>query len=196
MGRPRLDKQRTEQILDAFLGIIARKGVADTTLDDVANAVDLGRGTVRHFVGNRSDLIAMAAQRLVDRYEQQFRTVALTPPKAGASRRMLAFLFNTSDTLQTEDRAAAALSPQEASDPRVTAVFARGYERYLALIDECLALDSNAKPAARRATAVAVLCLSEMSSQLLGYGFPPTDRTSAAASTRFLIDALASNARA
>ncbi|MGI9612777.1 MAG: TetR/AcrR family transcriptional regulator [Acidimicrobiales bacterium] len=191
MGRPRMDDQRGREIVDAFLGLVAEKGLAETTLDDVAAAVDLRRGTVRHFVGNRRDLVVTAAERLIDRYEETFRAAVLDPPDAGATDRMLDFLFTEEDVLATEEKAFDALMQPSSDDDRVRGVLASAYERYIAVIDECLALDTDAPADARRGVAVSILCLAEMANQLLYLGFPATDRASAGETARSVAGRLA-----
>ncbi len=63
MGRPSKKEQRTEEILDAFYRCVARYGLEGSTLEYIANEAGLKRSLVRHYVGNRDNLV----EQLVDR---------------------------------------------------------------------------------------------------------------------------------
>lgn len=58
-------------ILDAFERCIARYGLEGTALDQVAKEVGFRRGLVRHYLGNRDDMIEAMAKRAVARYHEQ-----------------------------------------------------------------------------------------------------------------------------
>lgn len=67
MGRPSKKEQRTEEILNAFYRCVARYGLEGSTLEFIAKEADLKRSLVRHYVGNREDLV----NQLVDRVLMQ-----------------------------------------------------------------------------------------------------------------------------
>ncbi len=174
MGRPRLTEQRGEQILDAFIALVGERGLHATTLDDVAAAVDLRRGTVRHFVGNREQLIVSAIDRLVIRYETAFRAAVDDAPGCGgggdgggcgdgdrcAVDRLIDRLFAPDEVMETENRAFVALM-NAGDDPAVRASIARAYERYLQLVSDVLAQGSDASADVRRDLALAIVSLAE-----------------------------------
>lgn len=62
MARPSVADERREQITEAALRTMAEHGVSETTLDRIATAAGMSRGHVRHFVGNREDLLVDAAR--------------------------------------------------------------------------------------------------------------------------------------
>lgn len=62
MGRPSVAAERKRQILDAAIRCIASNGVAATTLDRIAEESGMVRGHVRHFAGNRDDILLAAAR--------------------------------------------------------------------------------------------------------------------------------------
>lgn len=68
MGRPSLAEERLTQILDAVGRCIARFGVEGMTLEQVAAEAGLSRSHVRHYAGNRADLIDRFRRRLIERY--------------------------------------------------------------------------------------------------------------------------------
>lgn len=81
MARPRLGDERREEILSAFEACVVRKGLAKTTLIDVAEAAGQPRPLVRYFIGNRAAMVSALIDRLLERGEAQFREL----PKGGTA---------------------------------------------------------------------------------------------------------------
>lgn len=67
MGRPSLDTERREQIMSAFEACVLEFGLHKTTLQKVADAAGLPRPLVRHFVGNKDQMISLLLERLLER---------------------------------------------------------------------------------------------------------------------------------
>lgn len=65
MGRPSKKEQRTEEILDAFYRCVARYGLEGSTLEFIANEAGLKRSLVRHYVGNRDNLVDQLVERVL-----------------------------------------------------------------------------------------------------------------------------------
>ncbi|MGI9303924.1 MAG: TetR family transcriptional regulator, partial [Gammaproteobacteria bacterium] len=57
MPRPSLKTQRTGEILDAFQRCIVKYGMQGASLERISEEADMGRTILRHYVGNRDDLI-------------------------------------------------------------------------------------------------------------------------------------------
>ena len=66
-GRPRAYLGREQKILDAALRLFATRGVAETTIADVAKAGDLGVGAVYRYFGNREELFRKVVHRATER---------------------------------------------------------------------------------------------------------------------------------
>lgn len=62
MGRPSVAAERRRQILMATIDCIGTHGVAGTTLDRIAEESGMARGHVRHFAGNRDEILVAAAR--------------------------------------------------------------------------------------------------------------------------------------
>ena len=71
MARPDLSAERSEQILDAFSRCVARSGLDATSLEDVAGEADVRRSIIRHYIGNRDELVAAFLDRLEVRLQRQ-----------------------------------------------------------------------------------------------------------------------------
>src|SRR5262249_9895917 len=66
-GRPRAFVGREKKILDAALRLFATRGVAETTVADVAKAGDMGVGAVYRYFGNREALFRKVVRRAAER---------------------------------------------------------------------------------------------------------------------------------
>ncbi|MEM7233345.1 MAG: helix-turn-helix domain-containing protein, partial [Planctomycetota bacterium] len=71
MPRRDLTKERTEQILDALERCVVHFGLGGTSLERIAEEAEMKRSILRHYVGNRDDLIVAMAERLAARYRRQ-----------------------------------------------------------------------------------------------------------------------------
>jgi TetR/AcrR family transcriptional repressor of bet genes len=61
VGRPPLAETRRRQILEAAIRCLSNRGLAASTLDAIAAEAGMARGHVRHFVGNRDEILTAAA---------------------------------------------------------------------------------------------------------------------------------------
>lgn len=94
MGRPSKKEERTEEILLAFQRCVSRFGLEGSTLERIAEEAGLKRSLVRHFVGNRDELVAMLADRVIDQSNVQWdEFLAYMPPQHGCDY-LLNGLFN------------------------------------------------------------------------------------------------------
>lgn len=65
MARPSLKEQRSEEILEAFVQCVAKFGLEGSTLERIAEQADMQRSILRHYVGNREDLIEALTSHIV-----------------------------------------------------------------------------------------------------------------------------------
>ncbi|SFS14190.1 transcriptional regulator, TetR family [Microbacterium sp. cf046] len=63
MARPSVAEERRQQIIDAAIRTIGTHGITGATLDRIAEEAGMSRGHVRHFVGNRDELLVETARR-------------------------------------------------------------------------------------------------------------------------------------
>lgn len=68
-GRPSVAGERRDQIVDAFIDLVAETGSAEVTITQVAERAGVHRSAVRHFIGNRSDLIGAAVDEICRRHD-------------------------------------------------------------------------------------------------------------------------------
>lgn len=93
MGRPDLTKERTAQILDAFALCVARYGLEGSSLERVAEEANVKRSILRHYVGNRDDLIIALAERVVAKYRQYTLALLGALPERGRITKLIDFFF-------------------------------------------------------------------------------------------------------
>lgn len=74
MGRPSVRAERREQILQATARCVATFGLADLTLEKIAEESGMSRGHVRHYIGNREDLIVALATWVHSRTDDELES--------------------------------------------------------------------------------------------------------------------------
>ncbi len=90
MGRPSLDLERREQIMTAFEACVIEYGLHKTTLQKVADQAGLPRPLVRHFVGNKDQMVGLLLDRMVERADHDMAEKYAKQPDLNE---MLDFLF-------------------------------------------------------------------------------------------------------
>ena len=71
MGRPSKAKERREEILDAFEVLIRKHGLEGASMDKLAEEVGCRRGLIRHYLGNREDLVRALVERLIEKGREE-----------------------------------------------------------------------------------------------------------------------------
>ena len=82
---------RRQQLIDATMKCIARKGMASATLSDVANEAGLSQGIVNLHFNSKDNLLTETLRFLADEYKTQFDK-ALTRSGPGAADKLLALM--------------------------------------------------------------------------------------------------------
>ncbi len=107
MPRPSLKHQRSEEILAAFARCVARFGLDGATLELVADEAGVSRPAVRHFVGNREDLIEALAAHVRRDYQTKMETLFAWLPQTGRIEALIELLFAPNAASSSEDVALA-----------------------------------------------------------------------------------------
>lgn len=167
-GRPSVQDQRRKQIIDAFIESVATKGLEQTSLEDVADTAGMQRAALRHFVGNRDDLIHAAIVEIT-RIAVADMQVAL--PLAD----VLAMLFNPArmKTFDVIERAWNELMPQAMRTAQGCAVVKESYDHLLTVISTALRQQHpHASQKNITDTAYAIACLAEYNYVFQRIGYP------------------------
>jgi AcrR family transcriptional regulator len=187
-GRPSLSVLRRQQIIDGFIAQIADRGLDSVTMDDVANVAGVQRAALRHFVGNRRELLAAALEELVQRFQRDLLVAAGAAPSFD---QLVDHLLSGSWTerMDVEHRAFDVLVQEASRDVEMNAQLRSAYDL---LINEIAAALQRTHPGANAArvhdTAYAIACIVEHHSVIHELGY--ADRYTRAATTA--VKALAS----
>lgn len=93
MGRPSIAEERIEQILDGFERCIVQFGLAGSSLERIAKEANVKRSILRHYVGNREDLINALIDRVTRRYTEYIEFMFSGYESYSAEEKILAVLF-------------------------------------------------------------------------------------------------------
>ena len=168
VGRPSLQDQREREIVWAFIELVADKGLEHVSLDDVAARAGVQRAALRHFVGNREDLISAAIAKITRR--------ALADIDANLTvAEVIAMLFDPSRMKSADvyDRAWTELLPEAMRSRDAHAVVKESYDHLISLISNAL---RQRYPQASRSqiadTAYAIACMAEQNYTFQRLGYP------------------------
>ncbi|BCY12793.1 TetR/AcrR family transcriptional regulator [Actinoplanes sp. L3-i22] len=174
MGRPSMAAERTEQILQATARCLQKNGLAGTTLERVAEESGLSRSHVRHYVGNRDDLLRRFADWLYTGYEAEF----IGRIAGAASRDKLPFamdyLFSTGFLpISDDDTVIRELITAGIADERIRVTMQAHYTQAIQSVEDALAAEYPASaPAARRSVAYGLWCLAMGNSMMAEMQLP------------------------
>lgn len=93
MARPSLAPQRIEEILNALEVCILKYGIQATSLENIAETAGMKRTILRHYIGNRDDIICALSKRWRDKYSEQWQQIVAWLPTANRSEAMIEALF-------------------------------------------------------------------------------------------------------
>jgi AcrR family transcriptional regulator len=180
MGRKSLAEERREEILAAFERCIGRYGI-DVPLERIADEAGVQRSLIRHYLGNREELVAQLIERIAAEYPRRVSEL-IERERGGGPTGLLDLMFPLGEAEQPRE-----VVPGSGWDALITAVMSAAQGRYpqakhrLAqmmeqiveqIADGLAHLFPHAPLDARHEAAYALLCLinSHESLVLLGIG--------------------------
>lgn len=191
MGRPSLAAERREQILDAVTRCVGYFGMEGTTLERVAEASGFSRGHIRHYLGNREQMLEEFQNRLTSRYIQGMQDIAAgsAPGRADA---LVAFLFGKEWGPGPDSAAINALMWAAARNEPVRAHLRTSYLAMERILVKALRSDyPDATASECSATAYTLLCLAFAHSSLQELSFPAARQRLISEMTTKLLTSLA-----
>ena len=102
MPRPSLKAERTEEILDAFERCILRDGIANTSLEQIAAEAKMKRSILRHYIGNRDQIILALYQRWHHQNQLLWQTLLNYLPEENRNEALIDMLFGERDPGYTD----------------------------------------------------------------------------------------------
>jgi AcrR family transcriptional regulator len=193
-GRPSLAALRREQIIDGFIVQIADRGLDSVTMDDVAAVAGVQRAALRHFVGNRRELLAAALEELVQRFHRDVLGAAGSAP---SFEQLVDHLLSASwtESMRVEHRAFDVLAQEASRDPAMKTQLRSAYDLLIAEIAAALHRSHpGADATAARDTAYAIACIVEHHSLMHDLGYADRYTRAAATSAKALASQLSPRA--
>ena len=194
MGRPSLGAERREQILEAFERCLVTHGLEATTLEAVAAEAGVQRAAIRHFVGNRDELIAASVDHLTQKYRasyaEELRSLDPTGDRLGAILDYL-FLGGFVSNLSREGWATDALRAAAACDAEARKSLRRMYGAFeKEIFSELTAAYPRGEPERVRGVSYALMCLAEEGTFMQAVGFPASRARAARDAAGLLVRSL------
>lgn len=168
VGRPSIRGQRKEQIVSAFIGLVAERGLERVSLDDVAKSAGIQRPALRAFVGNRDELVRAAIAEIT-------RVALADMNEERPLERVVTMLFNPNrmDNLSVEDRAWWELLAEAMRSPETRDAVKKCYDQLCRLIASALRQAYPHAPQSRIAdTAYAIAIMAEYNYTFQRLGYP------------------------
>lgn len=193
MGRKSLATERREQILDAFAICLRQYGFEGTTLERVAEEAGVQRSIIRHYIGNRDDLITAAIDRIIHNYKAELADAIENLPQTELIPELLNYLFCPDDSseLSDYDTLVNALWATHERDPHTKSLLLSLYQAFENLIQDILAYTHPASPTDQRlSVAYAIMCLANDTWSMVSLGFPASRMAIARQSAEQLIATL------
>lgn len=103
MGRKDLTEERTAEILDAFARCMIKYGL-DTSLEQVAEEAGMTRSIIRHYIGNREEVVNTLIERITREYLAELRAEAAQIPRENMIAATLDYLFTPEDDPDGTDK--------------------------------------------------------------------------------------------
>ncbi|MBW8481231.1 TetR/AcrR family transcriptional regulator [Actinomadura parmotrematis] len=173
MGRPSVAAERREQILRAAARSVARHGLAGSTQERIAEAAGLSRSHVRHYMGNRDELIDALWDHVITPYVASMAAATAGREPAARLRALVDYLFGPQMARNDDDAVIEAFISGAMHDVRLRG---RVYDTYSRLEREVAAAIREAVPGCGSAeslrAAYALLCMAFGNSMLGTLPFP------------------------
>lgn len=180
MGRPSLAIERRRQILDGITRCVAVHGIADSSLERMAAESGFSRSHIRHYLGNRDDVILALWDHLMSPYSEQVALIATDPDPAARLNALIDFMFGPQWERLDSDAALDALFSAGATHPELQR---RINQTYLSLEQQIAgivrATDPSMPQRAADEVAYSLLCLAIGASAFSALPFPRSHRVAA-----------------
>lgn len=111
--------ERKRQVAEALLRTVARKGLAKTTLVDVADELGASVGLVQRYFRSKSALLRFGIEHMYRRSEERFREVELVPPLRDLLQRLALTLLPLDEERRLELNVWLEFLPATITDPEM-----------------------------------------------------------------------------
>lgn len=187
MARPSVANERRKQIMEATLATMTEHGISGTTLDRIAESAEMSRGHVRHFLGNRDEILVNTVRYF---YADDSGSSAILPTSVATLDEAIDYLFGEEFTASdSENTIVLGFVEAARTNPQIAAVLAEAYSQTRERLHSYIvAAHPEADPASCENVAQGVLSAS-LGNVFIGDFDSETGRTSR---TRYAVKALLS----
>jgi AcrR family transcriptional regulator len=189
MGRKSRADERREEILAAFERCIGRHGI-DVPLEQIADEAGVKRSLIRHYLGNRDELVDQVIERIAGAYPRLVAAMLAAAPGRAAD---LLDVFFSAD-ISASDWDAVILAVVNTAQGRYPQAKQRLAQMMVAIVGQVAAALAQpfplATPAQRYEAAYGLICIAQTNDSLLWLGLNPGHTAMARASAARLLDAL------
>jgi len=139
MARPSVAEERTRQIVEATIRTIAAHGITGASLERIAEEAGMSRGHVRHFVGNREELLRESARRF---YYEGTEGESILPRGTGDVAGALDYLFGVEFASPGNENAVVLAFVEAArTDPVLAGLLVSAYQGTHGALEDLLAAE-------------------------------------------------------
>lgn len=172
MGRKSLKGERIQEILAAFETCLEIKGLQATTLDDIANEAGMARRMVRHYIGNREDVVNAGVEHIINKFKLIAAEVLSNSNTEERFNTALDFIFSEQFNDHPSTKHVAALLPVSLYNEDVCGAVKRIYDYFLdTLKSEIKTHKPDAAPESIQLAAYSVMSLSFGGGWMRNIGF-------------------------
>jgi AcrR family transcriptional regulator len=103
-GRKASRPVRRQQLIDATIAVLARKGFSALTVSDVAKAAGLSVGIINFHFESKEKLLSACLAHLADEYSRNWKRALAMPDASDAEKLLLMMLSDIDDGVFTNDK--------------------------------------------------------------------------------------------
>ncbi|MDZ4722274.1 MAG: TetR/AcrR family transcriptional regulator [Roseiflexaceae bacterium] len=184
---------RREEILAAFERCVARYGI-EASLEQIADEAGIRRSLIRHYIGNREELVNSLIERITQDYPAHVAAAFLHTDGAHEVQAILDYLFrvelddNTSDAIIVH-----VMMTAKERYPQAKNSLLHMFAMFISHLADALARAYPQAPLSQcQQIAYAIFCLAQTNESMLWVGFDQSHNQSARQSAELLLRSLAS----
>jgi AcrR family transcriptional regulator len=191
MPRKSMAEERREEILAAFARCIAKYGI-EVSLEQIAQEAGVRRSLIRHYLGNRDELVDQVIERIAEGYPQRIAELLAPTTEHGIDHLLDVFFRDGYIHSEWDEVIGAVFSTAQGRYPQAKA---RVAHMIVAIVEQTAAFLSQLYPRASieacYEVAYGIICLSQSNESLIWLGIDPMHATLARAAAKHLLNRLA-----
>lgn len=192
MGRKSRAEERREELLAAFGRCIITYGLEGTSLEQIADEAGMTRSVIRHYIGNRDELVNALIEHIIAQYAGQLEAAYATVPPDQVVAYTLDRLFAGEALLDPRDTIIInVLMTAKDRYPQAKRLLVAMFEAMIESFSADLHHTYPQAPAAQcRQVAYALICMAEMHESFSWLGVDRTYTATARTAAEALIQTL------